>query len=303
MGNHFPSGGFLNDTADIRWGEETLMQAFDVKPLSPSIGVEIVGLDLSAPFDEETFSALHGLWLEHLVLLFRNQKISEQQQVRFASRFGEPTRPNSAKRFENQPDHDPAVMLIGNIRENGKIIGSLPDGELQFHSDSAFLETPLMATMLYGVDIPAQGGNTLFANCYAAFEAMPAALRNRVAELRAVNVYDYATQVRVGRLDRDKAPFATHPVLRTHPETGKKAIYVNRLMSEEIVGLPETESTDLLNQLFDLVECPEHCYEHVWQQGDLILWDNRCVQHARTDFPPEERRLLKRVGLIGDQPA
>jgi taurine dioxygenase len=278
------------------------MRSFDVKPLSPLIGVEVTGLDLSSSIDTETASALRDLWLEHLVLLFRDQILSEQDQVRFACCFGEPTIPGSAKRFENQPDHEPAVMLIGNIREDGKIIGSLPDGELQFHSDSAFLETPLMATLLYGVDIPSTGGNTLFANNYAAYDVLPEDLKLRLSGLTAVNTYDYATQVRTGRLDREKVPFAIHPVIRSHPETGRKVIYVNRLMTEEIVGIPESESEALLNQLFQVIERSDLNYEHVWQKGDLIMWDNRCAQHARTDFPPEERRLLKRVGLIGDQP-
>lgn len=278
------------------------MPSFHVKPLSPSIGVEVTGLDLSLALDASTVAELRALWLEHQVLLFRQQALSEHEEVRFARCFGEPIRPKSARRFENQPDHDPAVMLIGNIRENGKIIGSLPNGELQFHSDSAFLETPLMATLLYGVDIPSHGGNTLFASAYAAYEALPAELKARLDGLMAVNAFDYGTQVRTGRLDREKAARATHPVIRTHPETGRKAIYVNRLMTEEIAGLPAAESDALLNRLFDLLERPDFRYEHVWRKGDLILWDNRCVQHARTDFPSEERRLVKRVGLIGDRP-
>jgi taurine dioxygenase len=262
----------------------------------------VTGLDLSVPLDPGTIAALREVWLEHLVLLFRRQALSEQQLVRFARYFGEPTIPGSARRFENQPDHDPAVMLIGNIRENGKIIGSLPDGELHFHSDSAFLDAPLMATLLFGVDIPSCGGNTLFANNYEAYEELPAPFAERLEDLMAVNTYDYATQVRTGRLVRTKAPFAVHPVIRTHPESGRKAIYVNRLMTEEIVGLPEPETDAMLDELFALVERRGFCYEHVWQKGDLLMWDNRCVQHARTDFPPEQRRLVKRVGLIGDRP-
>ena len=278
------------------------MPLFDVKPVSPSIGAEITGLDLSLPLDTATVEALRDVWLKHLVLLFRGQFLTEHQQVRFARYFGEPTQPGSAKRFVNQPDHDPAVMLIGNIREDGKIIGSLPNGELQFHSDSAFLDTPLMATLLYSVDIPSRGGNTRFANNYAAYEALPENLKGRLENLTAINTYDYSTQVRTRRYDRSKVPHAIHPVIRTHPETRRKAIYVNWLMTEEIVGLPESESDMILTQLFDLIERPEFYYEHVWQKGDLMIWDNRCVQHARTDFPPEERRLVKRVGLIGDKP-
>ena len=239
----------------------------------------MTGLDLSVPLDPGTIAALREVWLVHLLLLFRRQAPSEQQLVRFARYFGEPTIPVSARRFENQPDHDPAVMLIGNIRENGKIIGSLPDGELHFHSDSAFLDAPLM-TLLFGVDIPSCGGNTLFANNYEAYEELPAPFAERLEDLMAVNTYDYASQVRTERLDRTKAPLAVDPVIRTHPESGRKAIYVNRLMTEEIVGLPEPESDAMLDELFALVKRRGFCYEHVWQKGDLLMWNNRCVQHA-----------------------
>jgi len=275
---------------------------FDVKTVFPAIGAEITGLDLSVPLDTATVEALREVWLKHLVLLFREQTLTEHQPVRFARYFGEPTQPGSAKRFVNQPDYDPAVMFIGNIREDGKIIGSLPNGELQFHSDSAFLNTPLMATLLYSVDIPSRGGNTRFANNHAAYDALPEALKTRLEDLTAINTYDYATQVRTGRYDRSKVPHAAHPVIRTHPETGRKAIYVNRLMTEEIVNLPAAESDAILHQLFELIERSEFYYEHVWQESDLLIWDNRCAQHARTDFSPEEGRLVKRVGLIGDKP-
>lgn len=193
-------------------------------------------------------------------------------------------------------------MLITNVRENGTPIGALPDGELMFHSDSVFLEKPLMGAMLYAEEIPSTGGNTLFANMYAAYDSLPASLKEKLDGLQATNVFDYETQVKTSRFDRATAPHAEHPAIRTHPETGRRALYVNRLMTEELVGLPAAESDDLLARLFDHAEDRAHVYEHVWQKDDLVMWDNRCTQHARTDFPAGERRLLRRVGIEGDRP-
>lgn len=193
-------------------------------------------------------------------------------------------------------------MLISNIRQNGEPIGLLPDGELMFHSDSVFLEKPLMGAMLYAEEIPSTGGNTLFANMYDAYDSLTDELKTRLTGLQAVHVFDYETQVKSGRFDRSSAPHATHPAIRTHPETGRKALYVNRLMTEELVGLPRAENDDLLQRLYRHAEDSTHVYEHIWQVNDLVMWDNRCTQHARTDFPTGERRLLRRVGIEGDRP-
>ena len=276
--------------------------AFQSTPLSSAIGAEISSLDLRAPLPVATIKTLRQAWLEHQLLLFRGQDLTEQEQVRFAEYFGSPVGGRNKAKEAGRGDRDPRIMLIGNIREDGKAIGSLPDGELQFHSDSAFLDCPLMGTLLYGVTLPSTGGNTLFANTYLAYEALSPDRQQVLARLSAVNVYDYATQVRTGRLDRTRSPHATHPIVRTHPETGRKALYVNRLMTEEIADFPTEKGDALLAELFDLMERPEFVYEHIWQKGDLLMWDNRCTQHARTDFPKNESRLLRRVGLDGDKP-
>jgi taurine dioxygenase len=274
----------------------------DVRRLSDAIGAEVVGLDLSQPLSAATVAALKRTWLEHQVLLFRDQHLSEPDQVRFACYFGEPIGSRSDVQRQRRPDADPRVMLISNVRENGRLIGALPDGELQFHADSVFLEKPLLGATLYAVELPSTGGNTIFASMYAAYDALDESDKQRLTTLRAVNAFDYATQVRTGRFDPASGPHAVHPTIRTHPETGRKAVFVNRLMSQEIVGMPAAESDALLARLFDHNERPEFRYEHVWRPGDLLLWDNRCTQHARTDFPASERRLLRRVGIEGDRP-
>jgi taurine dioxygenase len=276
-----------------------------VRPLSPAVGAEIVGLDLSRPFDDATFGAVKDAWLRHSVLLFRDQKLTEADQSGFAARFGELGRLVT----KHEQKFSPGVMLVSNIRENGKPIGVLPDGEMFFHSDQCYAECPTMATLLYSIELPSRGGNTIFASMYAAYEELPDATKQLLAGVTALNVYDYGTNATVrsaGLGDiaaRSDVPSYAHPVVRTHPETGRKALYVNRLMTDSIAGLPREESDRLLEELFAHQEQRRFQYEHAWRPGDLIMWDNRCTLHARTDFPATERRLLRRVVVQGDRPA
>jgi taurine dioxygenase len=194
-------------------------------------------------------------------------------------------------------------MLISNIREDGKPIGALPDGEMHFHTDQCHQERPAMASMLYAIEVPSVGGNTLFANGYKAYETLPAEVKRRINGRKALNAYDYdnASMKRGTRL-AEGVPSCVHPVVRTHPATGRKALYVNRLMTVRIEGLPEEESDVLLELLFAHQEQRQFVYEHVWRPGDLLMWDNRCTLHARTDFSANERRLMRRVTILGEKP-
>ncbi len=274
----------------------------DTVPLTEWVGAEIKGLDLREVLNEGTIAALRDVWLRHHVLLFRDQDLSEAQQIRFAGYFGRAMEANQSVNKERRPDADPRLMLVSNIRENGKLIGTLPDGELNFHSDSAFLERPLMATLLYSVLVTSRGGNTRFVNMHAVLDSLPGDLRAAIEGRRALNVFDFLTQVKTGKLDRETAVHFAHPAIRTHPETGRETLYVNRLMTEEIEGIPEAEGDALLTKLFQATELSPFVYEHAWRPGDLIIWDNRSVQHARTHYPPDEPRLMRRVGIEGDTP-
>jgi len=270
-----------------------------VRPLSPALGAEIVGVDLAEQLDEGTFEKIREAWHRGLVILLRNQTLSEEDEVRFAERFGPPAVLQSKQFMRTHP----AVMLISNIREDGKPIGALPDGEMQFHTDQCYVERPAMASMLYAIEVPKSGGNTLFANGYTAYETLPEDIKRRIAGRLALNAYDYdnASTIR-GAAVRNDAPSYVHPVVRTHPATGRKALYVNRLMTRRIEGLPPEESEEILNFLFAHQERAEFIYEHVWRPGDLLMWDNRCTLHARTDFSPNERRLMRRVTILGEKP-
>jgi len=273
--------------------------SFAVRPLSPALGAEIVGVDLRQPVSEALAAQLLQAWHQHLVILLRDQKLSEEDQVRFAECFGPPARIHTPQFVRNHP----AVMLISNIREDGKPIGALPDGEMHFHTDQCHQERPAKASMLYALEVPRRGGNTLFANAYAAYATLPDAVKRRIEGRMALNAYDYDNAaMKRGTRVADGVPSYMHPVVRTHPATGRKALYVNRLMTVGIEGLPEAESDELLAMLFDHQEQRRFVYEHVWRVGDILMWDNRCTLHARTDFSADERRLMRRVTILGEKP-
>jgi len=273
--------------------------AVGVRPLSPALGAEIVGVDLSEKLDDNTAARILSAWHAHLVLLFRNQDLSEDDEVRFAETFGEPARIHTKQFVRTHP----AVMLISNIREDGKLIGALPDGEMHFHTDQCHQERPAKASMLYSIEVPSQGGNTLFANGYKAYETLPDDIKRRIDGRRALNAYDYdRAATKRGTELAEGVPHYAHPVVRTHPDTGRKALYVNRLMTIRIEGLPADESEELLSFLFDHQERREFVYEHVWHTRELLMWDNRCTLHARTDFSADERRLMRRVTILGEKP-
>jgi taurine dioxygenase len=270
----------------------------DLRRLHPTVGAEVLGLDLREPIDDATAAALRQAWYDHAVLLVRGQSLTEADQARYGEVFGPLALAHHTRRA---PGRHQSIMLISNIRENGKPIGALPDGEMYFHSDLCYIEHPVVGTMLYSIEVPSVGGNTLFADMYAAYDALAPAMKTRIDGLRATNRYEigYDVTIRRGRAAPD-APAWTHPMVRVHPKTGKKALYVNRLMTHDIEGMDQEEADALLDQLYAHQEQRQFIYEHVWRPGDVILWDNRCTLHARTDFSPSERRLLKRITIARD---
>ena len=276
--------------------------AFTVTPLQKNIGAEIGGLDLREPADAGTAAALKRAWLAHAVLVFRGQALSQEDLLRVTGYFGR-IGPLARPKEYRPPGYDRLldnIMLISNIRENGVAIGALPDGEMMFHHDMLHARVPHKGTCLYSVEVPSEGGNTLFANCTTAYDTMPRELRDRLEGRKAFHHYNYG-EVQKGD-GKGTVAFAesVHPVFRTHEETGRKAVYVNRLMTEAIVDLPKDESDRLLAAVFDHAENPDWVYEHVWQPGDLLIWDNRCSMHARTDFSTAHRRLLLRTTIDGE---
>jgi taurine dioxygenase len=273
----------------------------DVVPLTKHIGAEIRGIDLREKPDEETVRAIYQAWLDHLVLIFPGQQLAQEDLIRATGFFGELGALSRPPKYfpKGYSKLLPGIMMISNIRENGEPIGALPDGEMMFHHDMIHAEVPSKATLLYAVEIPGQGGNTLFASGYAAYDTLDSAIRERLEGRKALHHYNYGTTIRGGKMGTDAFAEHVHPVFRTHEDTGRKAVYVNRLMTVKVLDLPEDESDRLLHAVFDHAEKREFVYEHVWRVGDLLLWDNRCSSHARTDFPSTERRLMLRTTVQG----
>ena len=266
---------------------------FSIRPLSPAIGAEAVGFD-PRNFTDADRDALQQAWYQHLVMLIRSPKVlSDDEFVAFMSRLGQIENARKLSPLSTRQE----VMIISNIRENGQLVGALPDGELSFHFDRVHQKKPTRATVLHAIEIPDKGGETCFANMYAAYDTLPETVKKKIDGRQALNTYEYgATSASVKKIDGD-APSAIHPVVRTIPETGRKSLFVSRLMTDKIIGMPEDESRELLDLISDHCEQPQFIYQHRWQVGDILMWDNRCSTHARMDFDSSQRRLMKRIAL------
>lgn len=275
----------------------------EIIPLSETIGAEVRGIDLREPLDAETRTALEDAWHKHIVLLFRDQDLDETAQIAFANQFGEVgSRSRPVDRRAEGADYNAAIMLVSNAKENGKYIGSLPDGEMWFHHDMCYDRAPHKGTFLYAMELPSTGGNTCFANMYEAYDRLPVETQEKIRGRSALQIYDYATREQVDiKDDISKYKHFIQPISVTHPETKRRALYVNPLMTARVEDLPPKESRDLLAELFAFTDNSEIIYEHVWRKGDLMMWDNWCSTHARTDFPPTELRMLRRCTIKGQQ--
>ncbi len=263
-------------------------------------GAEILNVDLTGPLGQALFDAIMEVWHQARVIFFRDQKLESDDQLRFGRRIGE----LSMIHTEEFVGEDPAIMYISNVKEDGEFVHALPVGEMMFHIDQCYKPHPAKATILYAMKLPKTGGNTLFADQIAAYAALDDDTKARLEGLDALNVYDYdAGATHTASEVADDAPRHAHPIARTHPVTGEKALFVNRLMTRSINGLAEAESRQLLEKLYDHQENPAFVYEHRWRLGDLLMWDNRATLHARRDFNPEETRLMRRVTVLGETPA
>jgi len=279
-----------------------------VTPLSPACGAEISGVDLTRELSPAEVAAIRAAWARHLVLVFRGQTLTQEQQLRFAGYFGElGERKTSQARAELRPlasgvkQTDARVLLVSNVKVDGKPVGAFGDGEMWFHIDSGYAARPYKYSFLYALALPSSGGNTRFANMYLAYEAVPASLKAKLEGRRALHIHEYKRAAKVAVPDDlSQSMHYFHPLFVTHPDTGKKTLFVDRLMTARIEGMSPAESDAILEELYAIGERPEFVYEHVWRLGDFLMWDNRCTIHARTWFPPEEERLLRRCTVEGE---
>jgi taurine dioxygenase len=276
-----------------------LSMKLEIRQLSASVGAEVLGVH-PHHMTADTVEELQRLWREHLTLVFRELELSEDGQMEFAAHFG--VLGDVAKAKPDQSASDRHVMMIANRPVEGKE-NYLPDGEMWFHYDQMYLPVPIRAGLLYAISVPKTGGATRFANAVSAYAALPDDLKARLDGLRAKHVYDSRATTRLIDEGDVSATSATHPVVISHPTLGVPSLFISPLMTHRVLGLPDEESRDLLATLYSyLLERDELIYEHHWHVGDLVLWDNRAVLHARTDFDPAEPRILRRLSLAGDGP-
>lgn len=288
-------------------------RTFDVQPAAAALGAAVIDCDIRA-LDPGQFEALHAAWLHHLLLVFPSQHLDAPGLVRFARRFGTPVSSSSFHTWSKEEisAHEllrvpPEISIISNIKEKGKSVGALGDAEVAWHSDFSFKERPTAARMLLAMELPTEGGSTYFLNCHAAYDALPGALKQRISgmTIKQDNTYDTAMQLRPNASpaqDIRLSPGASHPIISTHPETGRNALFLGRRNRAYVNGLSVEESEALLNELWAHSTQERFVYRHDWSLGDVVVWDNRCVLHRRDAFSPDLRRILYAAQVEGHRP-
>lgn len=274
-------------------------------PSGAALGAEIQNVELKSVSDRD-FTEIHAAWLGHLVILFRQQQLPLEDLIAFSRRFGEldwaPVQETGRRFVEGHPE----IYVVSNVIENGVPIGSLGAGEAVWHTDMSYLENPPKASMLYALEVPPAGGDTHFCNMYRAYDSLPDALKQRASLLGLKHdaTYNSGGYVRQGLAATDDPVSSAgvyHPLVRTHPETGRRALYLGRRRNAYLRGLPLAESEALLDELWSYATRDETAWHnqwrHQWQPGDVVLWDNRCTMHRRDSFDPSSRRILYRTQI------
>jgi taurine dioxygenase len=280
--------------------------AMGIAPISPgaTFGAEITGVDLRTISDAD-FAAIHQAWIDHQVLLFRGQALTDPDLIAFSRHFGDldhaPVQENGQRIAGGLKE----LYVVSNVIENGVAIGSLGNGEAVWHTDMSYLPAPPKASLLYALEIPPTGGDTWFCDMYAAFEELPPALRDRALQLRVKHdgTYNSGGYVRQGVTPTDdprEAPGTLHPLVCTHPESGRRMLYLGRRRMAWLEGLDLAESDALLDEIWGYATAAS--FAHRWRVGDLVLWDNRCTMHRRDPFDAAARRIMHRTQVKGVAP-
>ncbi len=278
---------------------------FDVRPLTPKLGAELIGVDLVRGVDDALFRSIREAFLQYQVLLFGPQDLPPGSQVEFARHFGE-VQIHVMNQYH--ADGHPELYRLSNLDEHGNPNGKHPDkGTLAWHTDGSWRRVTGQATIIYGEVVAGQGGETHFCDMYGAYERLSPQWKARIANLRAVHNLDFSRTRRHGEdpmteAQRREVPPVDHPVVRTHPETGRKCLFLGD-HAEYVVGMPYDEGRALIEELNALAVQPDLVYEHRWTPGELIVWDNRCLMHRATEYDPAvQRRVVRRCTVLGEVP-
>ncbi len=278
---------------------------FEVRPLTPSLGAEIIGVDLARGVDEKLFVAIYQAFVRYQVLLFGTQELPPGRQVEFARRFGQ-----VQIHVMNQYHADgyPELYRLSNLDEHGNPNGRHPDkGTLAWHTDGSWQRVTGQATIIYGEIVAGEGGETHFCDMYGAYERLTPEWKRSIEKLRAVHNLDFSrtrrhAEERMTQAQRDAVPPVDHPIVRTHPDTGRKCLFLGD-HAEYVLGMNYEDGRELIEELNAIAIHPELTYEHRWTPGELLVWDNRCVQHRATSYDPTvQRRVIRRCTVLGETP-
>ncbi len=274
----------------------------ELVPIAEHIGVEVRGIDATAPISATDSDRIYEAWIDNTILLFRGQSMTPEEQVKFSRRFGEA---GSYTREEFSEGEQPEILVLSNITKDGKLIGSPVSGRV-WHSDGHYLKDPPSGSMLYAIETPPEGGDTFFANMFAAYEALPEVTKRRIESLEVIisrvqsRPYNYPERGPATDQQRREWMDVPHPMVLTHSENGRKALYVGGNVPWRIVGLDESESAPLVTFVQEFAVMPRFVYRHKWKPGDIILWDNRSAMHRTTYYDGDRyHRLMHRTTLSG----
>ena len=265
------------------------MPHFTVTPTGAALGARVTDIDLARPIDTDTGDRIRAAFLKHSVLLFPGQILSKEGQVRFSHLFGQPVpHPTNTKDRDVQV---PEITVLSNVVEAGRALGALGHAELDFHADLVFLYTPGSVSILYCLETPDSGGDTYWASTYAVYDALSQEMVERIRELEVVYIH------RTPSYNPD--PPARHPLICTHPESGRNYLFVSPSSADSIPGMPADEGRALLDELLTLATQEQFVWRHSWHAGDVVVWDNRSTLHRRDGFDENERRIMHRTQLLG----
>ena len=279
----------------------------ELQPLGPVLGVEVTGVVLSEPLDNESFSVIRQALNDRCLVLIRDQELTEAEHVAFAKRFGD-LQVHVLKQFLTTPY--PELYVLSNKAVDGKPIGNHKEG-WNWHSDWSYYEVPCLGSVLYSREVPPEGADTLFASMYAAYDALDAETKSKIADLKAVHSYAgyyakaFGDREPLSEEQKAKTPDVVHPVVRTHPETGRRSLFVGEDIVKEIAGLPAAEGKALLDRLNAHAVSDDFVYRHKWRVGDVVIWDNRSTMHKATPYDDQAYfRVMHRATIKGtDRPA
>jgi alpha-ketoglutarate-dependent taurine dioxygenase len=285
--------------------------AITVKARHPALGAEIRGVDMRKPLDEETRKQVHDAWMKHLVVVFPDQPITDQEHVAFTRQFGE------AEVFHQtslhlRSDRVREIFLVSNVDEQGHLMKPSDPSQKQlssarqWHTDSSYRPMPSMGSLLHGIEISRTGGITQFINMYMVYDELPEALRRQVEGRKARHDFGMLSRL-VGSpppTEEEKAamPPVWHPMVRKHPVTGRKSLYISSIYNDAIEGMDEAAAQRLVEELSAFAAQPKYMYRHAWEPHDVLMWDNRCTVHAVTPHDPNERRVMHRTTIVGREP-